>query len=145
MPITLFNTISKIMDTVIAKRINYLVETHNLLLNTHIGGREKRSTEHALHTITENIYEAWNDMKIASLLLLDVSGAYDNVSHERLLYNLRKRKIDEKTVRWIARVLKERKPRIIVDGYTSESYLHADFLDTASAGLSLYALYSAII
>ena len=44
---------------------------------------------------------------MASLLLLDVSGAFDNVSHQRLLYNLRKRKIDDKMVRWIASLLED--------------------------------------
>jgi hypothetical protein len=39
------------------------------------------------------------------LLLLDVSGAFDNVSHERLLHNLRTRRVDEKLVLWIASFL----------------------------------------
>jgi hypothetical protein len=75
------------MDAVLARRLSYLVEAHHVLPNTHIGGRKLRSTEHALHLIIEKIYKAWNTGrgKVASLLLLDVSGANDNVSHERLL------------------------------------------------------------
>jgi hypothetical protein len=103
-PIALLNTIGKLMDMVIAKRISYATEVHQLLPRTNIGGRKGRSTDHALHVITEKIYEAWNSPKpqVASLLLLDVSGAFDNVSNTRLLHNLRKRRIDERTVRWIA-------------------------------------------
>lgn len=41
------------------------------------------------------------DAKVASLLLLDVFGAFDNVSNIRLLHNLRKRRVDERTVKWI--------------------------------------------
>jgi hypothetical protein len=48
------------MDTVIAKRISYLIEEHSLLPEIHIGGRKRRSTEHALHNVLEIIYEAWN-------------------------------------------------------------------------------------
>lgn len=98
------------MDAIISQRLNYLVETYQLLLPTYIGGRKKRSTEHALHAVTEKIYKAWNRKRtrVASLLLLDVSGAFDNVSYVRLLHNLRKRKIDEKTVRWIASFLGNR-------------------------------------
>jgi hypothetical protein len=46
-----------------------------------MGGRKMRSTEHALHAVTHKIYEAWshNTRQVASLLLLDVSGAFDNV------------------------------------------------------------------
>ena len=59
-----------------------------------------RSTEHALHAVTSKIYEAWDQKtsQVASLLLLDVSGAFDNVSHIRLLHDLRKRRVDEKMV-----------------------------------------------
>jgi hypothetical protein len=47
-PIALLNTVGKVMDAVIARRLNYLVETHHVLPETHIGGRKMRSTEHAL-------------------------------------------------------------------------------------------------
>jgi hypothetical protein len=77
-PTALLNTMGKIMDAVLARRLSYLVETYNALPNTHIGGRKPRSTEHALHLIIERIYKAWNTncRRVASLLFLDVSGAY---------------------------------------------------------------------
>ena len=59
---------------------------------------------------------------MASLLLLDVSGAFDNVSHARLLHNLRKRRIDERTVRWIASFLTDRSTVISFDTFKSEVY-----------------------
>jgi hypothetical protein len=99
-PIALLSKIGKIMDAVLTRRLSYLVEAHHVLPNAHIGGRKLRSTEHALHLIIEKIYKAWNTGrgKVASLLLLDVSGAFDNVSHERLIHNLRTRRVDEKLV-----------------------------------------------
>jgi hypothetical protein len=123
-PIALLNTIGKLMEGIIARRISYITEIHQLLPDTHIGGRKGRSTDHAIHIILEKIYEAWNlpEDTVASLLLLDVSGAYDNVSHARLLYNLRKRRVDEKTVKWIASFLNGRDTTITFDGYTSKSY-----------------------
>ncbi|KAJ6436234.1 reverse transcriptase [Purpureocillium lavendulum] len=98
-PIALLNTIGKVMDAIIATRLSYIAETYQLLPATHMGGRKLRSTEHALHYIIEKIYDAWNKGKgmVASLLLLDVSGAFDNISHRRLLHNLRKRRVDETT------------------------------------------------
>ena len=59
---------------------------------------------------------------MASLLLLDVSGAFDNVSHARLLHNLRKRRIDERTVRWIASFLADRSTVISFDMFKLEVY-----------------------
>ncbi|RKL20549.1 hypothetical protein BFJ72_g15022 [Fusarium proliferatum] len=123
-PIALLNTTGKVMEAIMAKRLSYIAETHGLLPDTHMGGRKLRSTEHALHLIIDKIYDAWNagSGKVASLLLLDVSGAFDNISHARLLHNLRKRKIDEKTVKWVESFLQERYTKLSIDGFTSESY-----------------------
>jgi hypothetical protein len=123
-PIALLNRIGKIMDAILARRLSYLVEAHHVLPDTHIGGRKLRSTEHALHLIIEKIYKAWNTGRgrVASLLLLDVSGAFDNVSHERLLHNLRTRRVDEKLVLWITSFLSDRRTRITMDGFTSEEH-----------------------
>ncbi|KAH6044453.1 hypothetical protein HBI67_247390 [Parastagonospora nodorum] len=123
-PIALMNTMGKIMDAIIARRLSHLTEKHHVLPTTHMGGRKMRSTEHALHLVTKKIYEAWNKKpsQVASLLLLDVSGAFDNVSHKRLLHNLRKRRVDEKTVRWIASFLSARRTRIAIDGFQSREY-----------------------
>lgn len=80
------------MDAVIARRISFAVEMHGLLPGEHMGGRKGRSTEHVTHVLLERIYTAWyvSGTDVASLLLLDVSGAFDNVSHPRLIHNLRK-------------------------------------------------------
>ena len=92
--IALLNTLGKALESIIAKRISYLAETFGLLPKTHIGGRRITSTEHAVHLILEKIYSAWGSKAlIASMLSLDVAGAFDNVSHARLLHNLRKRRI----------------------------------------------------
>lgn len=60
--------------------------------------------------------------QVASLLLLDVFDVFDNVSHERLLYNLRKRRVHEQTVKWIASFLSSRHTRISIAGFQSGHY-----------------------
>src|SRR5207249_954898 len=99
-PIALLNTISKLMDSIIIRRISFVTEIYQLLPSTHIRERKGRSVDHALHTIVKKIYGAWNSPKpqVISLLLLDVSGVFNNVSHTRLLHNLRKQRINERTV-----------------------------------------------
>jgi hypothetical protein len=118
-PIALINTIGKIIDAVIARRLSYLAKTYYILPPTHIGGRKMRSTKHALHAVTKKIYEAWDYRtgQVASLLLLDVSSAFNNVSYTRLLHDLRKRRVDEKTVKWIASFLSNRHTSIAIDGF----------------------------
>lgn len=98
-PIALLNTMGKIFETIMAHRLSYMTEVHHFLLTTHFGGQKVSSTEHVGHHLLERIQKAWNTKKIVSLLLLDIAGAFNNVVHERLLHNFRKKKIDEQIIR----------------------------------------------
>ena len=91
-PIALLSTIGKALESVIARRLSYLVEHYNLLPKNHIGGRRGRSCELAIHLLLEETHNAWRDgSRVASGLALDVSSAFDNVNHTRLIHDLRKR------------------------------------------------------
>jgi hypothetical protein len=100
-PITLLNTLKKVLEAIIARRIRYAVKAHKLLPETQMRVRKGKSTEIALHLLTKKIYIIWagNKPRIASILSLDVAGAFNRVSHARLAHNLRKRKIPETLVR----------------------------------------------
>jgi ribonuclease HI/exonuclease III len=142
-PIALLNTVGKVMDAVIARRLSYLAETKGIIPHRHMGGRRLRSTDHALHSVIEKIYEAWNRGEVASLLLLDVSGAFDNISHKRLLHVLRKRRVDEQTVRWVASLLTDRYTRITMDGFESEEYrIQTGIPQGSPLSPILYVLYN---
>lgn len=105
MPISLLNTIGKIMEAILATRISYMAIAYNLIPKTHFGDRQGSCIKTVIHNLLEKIYAAWNKNEIALLLMMDVSVAYSNTSHKRLLYNLRKRKIDHKIVEWVASFL----------------------------------------
>ena len=38
--------------------------------------------------LSENIYQAWKEKKIYAVIFLDVAGAFNNVHHDQLIYNL---------------------------------------------------------
>lgn len=58
--------------------------------------------------------------KIASALLLDVIGAFDNVSKDRLLHNLRTKQIDTRIVAWINSFLTGRSTILCTNEHTTE-------------------------
>ncbi|KAI6777578.1 uncharacterized protein J7T54_004478 [Emericellopsis cladophorae] len=74
-----------------------------------------------MHFLLQRIHRAWSEGKVASLLLLDVSGAYDNVSKERLLHNLRKRRVSMGIVNWVASFLTSRSTSLKLQEYTDPS------------------------
>jgi hypothetical protein len=55
-PISLLPTISKGLEAVVAVRLSYITEKHNLLLANHFGARPRRSAEQALNVLVERIY-----------------------------------------------------------------------------------------
>ena len=101
-PIALLKTLEKTLDSIIATRLSWAAETFELLPRGHLGGRKGTSPEHAIHMLLESIRAAWDKNEIATLLLLDVTGAFDNVSQVRLLHNLRKQKIGGPMLQWIS-------------------------------------------
>ena len=119
-PIALMNTIGKVLDSIVARRMQYYAEHHQLLPRNHTGGRKATSSGHALHLLMEKIHEAWRNNKVASLLLFDVTGAFDNVSHERLTHNLRKRHIHPMITGWIGSYLRDRTTEIRLSEGTTE-------------------------
>lgn len=71
-PISLLATISKGLETVVARRVSYLAEEHQLLPYNHFGARRKRSCEQAITVLMEKIFEAWRGQRVLSLVTFDV-------------------------------------------------------------------------
>ena len=65
---------------------------------------------------------AWERDAVASLLQLDIKGAYDRVNHTRLLDTLRKQGFPSLLVRWIRSYLDERSARLRFDGTESDDF-----------------------
>jgi hypothetical protein len=69
----------------------------------------------------QQIHQAWADGKVASLLLLNVSGAFDNVSRRRLLHNLRKQQVNKILIGWIDSFLNNWSSTLKLQEYTAPS------------------------
>lgn len=84
--------------------------------------RKNISTETAIEILVESVHTEWDCKKnnAASLLSLDVAGAFDNISHPRLFHNLRSKGIPEYIVKWIESFLKERSTSVTIGRRTSE-------------------------
>jgi retron-type reverse transcriptase len=120
-PIALLNTIGKIMEKLAAQRLSKLAEQYHLLPNTQMGNRPQRSTITAVELLVEQIYTVWNSGKnLASVLSLDISGAFDTVNHQRLLDNLRKKGIPKWFTHLIQSFLTNRTTSLIIEGQSTQ-------------------------
>jgi hypothetical protein len=95
--ITLLNIMKKIMKSIMSRKISWLTKTHRLLLESHMRCRKKRFIETVLELLTKQMHTIWErDIdKIVILLSLNVVEVFDTMSHNRLIHDLRKRKISK--------------------------------------------------
>jgi hypothetical protein len=91
-PIALLNTIVKIFTASLAEDITILAEQYKLLPAHDFGGCPGRRTTDLMHLLTHRIKHAWQNRRVASVLFLDIEGAFPNAVKERLLFNMRKRR-----------------------------------------------------
>jgi len=118
-PIALLCTMAKVLTAIVAEDISRLVEKHQLVPTTHFGGRPGRTTTDALHYLVHKIKEAWRNNRVASILFIDVEGAFPNAVTDRLIHNLRKRKIPKAYTDFVRLLLEERKTRLKFDDFIS--------------------------
>ena len=93
-PISILPILSKIIEKVVANQLIDFLESNNLLSNTQHGFRRGLSTETALLSVVNKIYNNMDHNKITLLTLCDLSKAFDSVHHELLLRKLIYVKVD---------------------------------------------------
>jgi hypothetical protein len=104
------NTLSKILKSIITRRISSLTKTHDMLSIFQMNERKNRNCETALKLLIEQIHTVWNMKKdkIATLLSMNVIDVYDHVFRDRLLHNLRKKDISDWIIRWTNNFMRDK-------------------------------------
>jgi hypothetical protein len=144
--IALLNTFDKILKSMIARRISDLTKTHDLLFVNQMNERKNRSCETILKLLTKQIHTIWNmnKDKITTLLSMNVIEAYDHVSREKLLHNLKKRRISTWIIAWTNSFMQDRRINFIVKAkQTIMSNVNVDISQRSSMSSILYLFYNA--
>jgi ribonuclease HI len=143
-PVVLLPTLAKVLTAIMADTMSRLVEKHNILPNTHFGGRPGRTTTDAIHYLTCKIKTAWKAGHVASILFLDIEGAFPNAVTDRLIHNLKKRRIPSKCIEFIKQILTNRRTRVHFDDYISEIIWITNGIGQGDPlSMLLYILYNA--
>jgi hypothetical protein len=107
-PISLLNTLGKVLEAVMARRLPYVAEKHGLLPNSQFGGRPGRTTEQALLVLSNAIDKAWYRHNVVTLIAFDLKGAFNGVNWTSLDASLRARGIPLAARKWIASFMGDR-------------------------------------
>ena len=145
-PIALLDTLGKILKSIVSERLRYAIEMYNILSSTQMGARKHKSVDIALQLITEKIHTIWSGTKkrVVTLLSLDGEGAFDNVTHSRLLHDMRKRRVLKLLLRFVEDFLKNRRTTITIDDYTTaERSVNVGIPQGSPLSSILYLFYNA--
>ena len=119
-PIALLNTLGKLFSSIIADDLSHYCETRNIFPSTQFGGRPGRCTSDSMLLMTHSIKDTWRNKKVASVLFLDVQGAFPSVVKEVLLHNMRSQGIPPEYVKVTELILTGRKTKLSFDDFLSE-------------------------
>ena len=119
-PISLLNTLGKLLEAVIARRLSFWAESHSLLPDTQFGGRPGRTTEQALLVLANAVDQAWLRGKVVTLVAFDLKGAFNGVNGTTLDARLREKGIPSQAREWIQSFMQDRMASIQFDGFSTE-------------------------
>ena len=94
-PISLLNSITKLLERIIASRLTTFVNQNHLIPDTQFGFHKKHSTISQLARIVDHISHGYNLRKHTGMALLDLEKAYDTVWITGLLCKLTVLKVPE--------------------------------------------------
>ena len=86
--VALMNTIGKLLSAIVVEDMTHMCEKHRLLLDTHFSSRPGKNTSNSMQYLVNRVKGAWRRHKVATVLFLDIEGAFPNAVTERLLHNL---------------------------------------------------------
>ena len=89
-PISLLLTISKQLEKIMYKRTYNFLDDNQSLCNSQYGFRNKHSCENAVQELIGNIIKNKENNQVTVAIYLDLSKAFDTISHNILLKKLLK-------------------------------------------------------
>ena len=123
-PISLLYVLYKIYQRIMQTRLfNHLQSNGIKFHNSQYEFRAGHSSEHAILEAQNKITQAIDKKKIALLLLVDFSKAFDMVEHDILLRKLEHYGVRGVHLRWFASYLHNRKQYVNIDNASSEKHL----------------------
>ena len=104
-PISLLSVFNRIFEKMMYYRLKSFLEQHNILHDSQYGFREKRSTEHALLDIINQIETNMGAELYSCGIFIDLRKAFDTVDHQILLSKLHHYGVRGITNRWFSSYL----------------------------------------
>ena len=116
-PISLLPIFSKIMENIVAIRLNNFLELHSVIFPNQFGFRAGCFTTHALVAITQAINKTIDNQKFGCGVFIDFKKAFDTVNHD--IFKMEHYGIRGAAYSWFKSYLSNRKQFVSLNGVDS--------------------------
>ena len=141
-PITLLNTMGKVAEKIISKRLNFALREMNILRDEQFGFRPKHNTQSQLMRHIKQITKGFREKRVTVGLYLDIKQAFDKVWHKGLIRKMMDMNINDGLIHLIHNYLKNRQFKVNVKGTDStKEYIKSGVPQGSILGPTLFNLY----
>ena len=141
-PIAILQTLSKILEKIIAHHLVNYLDKHSILSSSQHGFHANHSTESALLQLVTNVNKFLDEKHHVVGLFLDLSKAFNSLNHEILLYKLRNIGVSGLPLNVFQSYISNRKQTVYCNNeYSSTSIVHTGFPQGSVLGPLLFLIY----
>ena len=112
---------SKVIEKIVHKQLMNFLDKNKLLSTRQFGFRAKMSTELAATLLLDDIRRNVDKGQLVGAVFVDLSKAFDTISHSKLLTKLPSYGIDGKELAWFEDYLFNRSARVSYNDVLSEA------------------------
>ena len=122
-PISLLECCGKLLEKIIAKRILHDIHHHDILPPSQFGSRDYHCAVDAALCLVHNAQAAVRAGFVASVVLFDIQGFFDNINIARIVQIFRNRGFPPSLCDWVRSFLSKRHVQLSFNGMKSDPIL----------------------
>ena len=121
-PIVLLNILGKLIEKVVANRLQFMVAYNDFTHLSQLGSLKFKSTTDTGIILTHIIWSDWAKGKSTSSLVFDISQFFPSLNHKLLVLILEKASLDSRVTTFFANYLVKRSTSYMWNGFSSPMY-----------------------
>ena len=121
-PIVLLNTLGKLIEKVVAERLQFIVTSNDFIHPSQLGSLKFKSTADAGIALTHIIWSGWAKGRSTSSLVFNISQFFPSLNHNILILILKKAGLDHKVMNFFANYLIQRSTKYLWNNLSSPMF-----------------------